>query len=117
MSLATRKLSEKIVTKQIVSFMQAHRWRAIRLQSGLFSRPMSQSRVRIGESGMPDWVFVRHCVSGWDEVLFLEIKATEGLLTDAQMDWHSQARRDGFEVRWFGRFEDFEEFYRGTYVP
>ncbi len=116
---ATAKLSEKIVTKQIIDFMRAHRWRAIRLQSGLFSRPLSQSRVRIGESGMPDWLFLRNfSVPGVFkyEVLFVEVKASGRNATPNQLQWAKQALADGFDTMTTSSVDDFIAGYRSRYA-
>ena len=114
---ATLKLSEKIVTEQIVSMMRAHGWRAIRLQSGLFSRPLSQARVRIGEAGMPDYLFLRPLISmtGVAQCVFVEIKTQDGKRTPQQMLWAAEAVSKGFDMICAYGFEDFEAAYKSRF--
>lgn len=109
---ATMKLSEAQVTKQIIDFLRAEGWRCIRLQSGLFQRPMSGVRIRIGEPGMPDWLVMKQRCPLY--AAFLEIKGTGKTSRPDQVAWRTAAQKDGFTCEVFDNFETFLEFYRGV---
>lgn len=51
----TVKLLEKHVSKQVVDFLRAHGWRAVRTQFAF-----APGSFTTGEPGMPDWCFIRY---------------------------------------------------------
>jgi hypothetical protein len=87
------KLSESHVTKQCTDYLEAERWKCIRLQSGLFQRPKGKTRIRVGEPGLPDFICVRGA-----EFFFLEFKGAGGRLRPAQKEWIAMADERGFPV-------------------
>lgn len=66
------KLLERDVSKAIKEFMQLRGWRPLRMQSGTFTNPQFSS-FRVGEPGMPDYLFLYYlqdseCVALWVEM-------------------------------------------------
>lgn len=49
-------LSEAKLTQQVKDFLEAHGWRALRMQSGLVHG--AAGRMRLGEPGMADFLFI-----------------------------------------------------------
>ncbi len=88
-------LTEADVTRQCVDYLTAEGWRCIRLESELVTGASGKPK-RIGETGMPDYVAI------WSDMgldlFFLELKAPGKKPRRSQLEWHSQARDDGFDV-------------------
>src|SRR5271170_7983652 len=80
------KLSESDVTKQVVSFMEARGWRPIRMQVAMPTNAAGK-RYRVGEPGMPDWLFVRYAFRFTAQVLWVEMKAQGKARSEAQLAW------------------------------
>ena len=103
------KLSEADVTKQIVDFLRAHRWRVVRQQSGLFRSPTSNARVRIGETGMCDWYAYRpvkmNHSNGLVQFFELEIKAPGKRPSMSQEAYMAARQWVGTEADWFDCFD------------
>ena len=86
-------LTEAQVTKQCVDFLEAERWKCVRLQSGLFQRPGGKSRVKVGEEGIPDYVCFRQ-----DNFFFLEFKRKGGRVRPSQKKWIAEAEAEYITV-------------------
>lgn len=111
------KLTEAQVTLQCCDLMKAKGYRCIRLQSGLFSTPYG-GRVRIGERGQTDWLFMR-CEGfapgtyniqlrlGTVRCCFVEVKATGAKPKPEQLAWIDEARKTGFLATWTNDIEEF----------
>ncbi len=110
-----KHLSEAEVTRQICDFLRARGWILKRQQSGLFQRPGSTARVRIGEVGEADWMAMRPASSplgsGWCAFFYFEIKAPHKIPSFDQSVWLETRRRLGFEAEWFDSLEHFEGWY------
>ena len=113
------KLTERDITRQVCDFMWAHGWRGIRMQSGLMGRP-SGGAFRVGEPGMPDWLFVRYVhpehATGWvaaqcAEVLWVEVKAPGKWLSSAQVAWHERERMRGGIVAVVDDIDVYRDWY------
>lgn len=111
------KLTESQVTEAVIGHARAHGWRAIRLQTGLFTRPGSKARIRIGATGQPDWLLLRpqlYSDTGrfmTANVFFLELKRPGKEPSSEQTIWMEQARRDGYLCVWADSFEGYLRFY------
>lgn len=73
-----RKLNEADVTSQVKSFLQAHGWRAIRMNRGLMQNAFG-GVIQFGEAGMADFLFVRYAPEAMPAaglMLWVEMKAT-----------------------------------------
>lgn len=110
-------LSEADVTKQICGFLEVRGWILKRQQSGLFQRPGSTARVRIGEVGEADWQAVLQ-LSGTESLgagicalFYFEVKAPHKLPSFEQSVWLETRRRLGFEADWFDSIGRFEAWY------
>ena len=114
---ATDVLAERYVAQQITDFCRAHGFLVLRLQSGLFSRPGSNSRIRIGETGLPDYLVIRKQWStgrGFCRAAFIEIKAHGKRLRPEQQEWFDEHRHQGFVCEVFDSLADFVAFYERT---
>lgn len=116
MTLAIRagrlKLSEADVVRQITDLMKAEGWRCMRLQSGLF---VSETRIlRVGEKGLPDWLFLRagQKGAGWAQCLFVEIKGTGKKPKPDQLAWLADATTAGLLATWTDNLDTFRGWMR-----
>lgn len=110
------KLSEADIQKTVVDYLQAEGWRAIRTEHAIERADGGKVRRKVGEVGMPDYLFLRYgpCSGipapvnerlGWcggnsfgatqraDEVLWIEFKAPGKSPTPAQRAWHAAERK------------------------
>lgn len=115
-SKAKQSLSEADVTRQICDFLRARGWILKRQQSGLFQRPGSTARVRIGEVGEADWMAVKPTPyvpdgAGLCVVFYFEVKALHKIPSFDQCVWLETRRRLGFEADWFDSLEMFTAWY------
>lgn len=53
------KLTERDVARQVRDFLEAHGWRAIRMQVASVARPTGGG-FHVGQVGMPDYLFLRY---------------------------------------------------------
>jgi len=112
-------LKEKDVSEQIVRYLQALGWTVVRQQSGLFSRPGSKSRIRIGEVGAADWYAVRSAYGRTlrlsSEFFYFELKAPGKKPSPEQLLWLDSKKRSGIPAEWFSGFNSFREWYSGNW--
>lgn len=112
-------LRESDVARQIVDLLHSESWMVIRLQSGLFQRPGSKSRIRAGEPGLPDYVCFKGQSSGfhlWTYTFFLETKSVTGKLRPEQVAWHKSAEERGITVCVASDIDEFKNWYRARYA-
>lgn len=105
-------LSEVDVTRQICDFLRARGWILKRQQSGLFQRPGSTARVRIGEVGEADWMAIKPCGFALGYMFYSEVKASGKIPSFDQQVWLETRRRLGFEADWFDSLELFGKWYQ-----
>ena len=121
-------MKEADVTRQVIDYLEARGWRAIRMQSGLFKRatPGYTGRVRVGEVGIPDWLIVSYlypydhylgppAVSISPALFWLELKRPGEKLRKGQPEWIDKERARGALVCVADSLESFEEWYGEVY--
>lgn len=106
-------LSERDVTEQIVGYLRAMGWTCVRQQSGLFSRPGSSGRIRIGEVGAADWYAYRALPNFGTivEFFYMEFKAPGKTPATEQEFWMSAKRIQHIEADWFDCLDHSEPNY------
>jgi|GEM_PF-5746243 len=123
-----RSMRENDVETAICDFLRLHRWRVQRNQSGLFQRPGSRARVRIGEKGMFDWEAIRPVGSvdrsfsateaanaGVVDFFYLETKRPGGKITVEQATWAREVERRGIATVVADSLEGFQNWYFARY--
>ena len=84
------QLTENDVEKQCLDYLALHRYRPVRLQSGLFTTLGKNPRpVTVGEPGLPDYVI---------PLFFMEVKRPGGKLSPAQVMKIRELELDGHGV-------------------
>jgi hypothetical protein len=110
------RLKEADVTKQCVQLMEAHGWKAIRLQRGLMRRRDGSVAMTIGEKGMCDWLFLRTQWSvqatGSALVFMAEFKGEGKKPSAAQIKFMAEMRARGLVAEWFDKYVNFAGFVR-----
>lgn len=104
------KLSERDVTAAVKGWLEAKGWYAIRLQSGLVRGNTRGTFIRLGENGLPDWVFLR-AWKGYPIALMVEMKAGGKKPGPDQVAFEAKAKRMGLTVLWCDSLEMFIEKY------
>ena len=102
------RLSEREVVAQCIGVLRTQGYTCIRLNSGLLQTPDGR-RIRIGDTGMPDWIVLRG-----SEYCLLEIKATGKSLTAEQTAWHADAKRKSLRVAWTNELEGLRHKVEGA---
>jgi len=119
-----KALSEADVTRQICDFLRARGWILKRQQSGLFQRPESAARVRIGEVGEADWMALKSTpilseygkFAGLSAVIFFGVKAPGRKPSFDQSVWLETRRRLHFEADWFDSPDKFAAWYQERFA-
>ena len=101
------KLTERDVTRTGIDYLKAHGCECIRLHTGLFQRPGSETRIRIGRKGQADWIIV---LPGRHVPFFLEFKAPGKKPNSDQALWRLDMVSRGFQVLVADSFEDVKEW-------
>lgn len=115
-------LPENQVTKQCVDWLNAKGWNVVRQQSGLFTRPGGQARIRIGEPGTTDWRMERRIMPGGHRIdarkvaticqlAYIELKAPGKAPSDEQLLFMERQRANGFPAMWFDSLKDLKKWY------
>lgn len=116
MSAVTQRrpvLKETDVVRQITDLMKAEGYRIMRLQSGVF---VSDTRIlRIGERGLPDWLFLRRSEDRCRPVaMFVEIKAPGKKPRPEQVAWINEAIEAGLLACWTDDLDSFRSWMRSA---
>ena len=119
------RLKEADVTKQCVQLMEAHGWKAIRLQRGLMRRRDGTVAMTIGEKGMCDWLFIRSFAMsssgntwqypGQTWAFMCELKSEGKKPSASQVQFMADMRSRGLVAEWFDSYDKFAEFVRLTF--
>ena len=127
------KLTERDVARQVRDFLEAHGWRAIRMQVASVARPTGGG-FHVGEVGMPDYLFLRyegdipatakHDYSEFEpnplqaacQHLWVETKAPGKKRKPHQQTWARDERLRGAVVVEVNDFDQFLAWYREEFV-
>lgn len=89
------KLTEAMITEQVIGWLRSRGWRCERVQSGLYDSAKIGKKVRVGIRGVPDW----NCFKG-SRYFKLELKAPGRTLSEDQERYFAEAKRDRLNVMW-----------------
>ena len=123
-----RVTPEAELTKQVVDFLEAHGWRAIRMSRGVATFG-DRGTVTFGEPGMPDWLFLKyvevglrpHALAVWVEFkrhgavetcVCLTKKPRSRCTKCDQITWKSREQFRGAQVH---RIESLEQVKEGKW--
>ena len=109
------RTTENHVEAQCIGWLQTQGWEVIRQQSGLFARPNSEARVRIGQVGAADWLCIRPRELGTCDLFFLECKAPGKRPTQQQELWMQRQHAGGMRAVWFDSLDKLRAWYRDTW--
>jgi len=87
------EVSEAEFQKAVITLAKLHRWKVMHTQPAQI-RPGKWITPNTGDQGFPDLVMV-HPARG---TIFVELKATKGVVSDAQWDWINTLEDAGQEV-------------------
>jgi len=112
------QLTERDVARQVRDFMEAHGWRCIRMQVASVARPTGGG-FRVGEVGMPDFLFIRYNEQGFDaasritccEHLWVEVKRPGGRVSEHQREWVGREMDRGGVVVVVDDIDEFRTWY------
>lgn len=106
--MADPRLTEAHIQRTVKEFLEADGWRAIRTEHALERTKEGKIRRKVGEVGMPDFMFVRYellsrqlgnwpraCYEAACEVAWVEFKRPGKKPTPAQLAWHEAERARG----------------------
>jgi hypothetical protein len=103
--------SENQVEAQIIRYLQKRGWVVDRIQVGLLYTKDGRP-VHVGRPGQPDWR-ANHPRMGYLEV---EIKATNGKLSQRQREYLASREAMGFQnITWASSLEMFQRWYESRY--
>lgn len=100
-------LREADVVKQCGDFLKYRGWHEINMPSGLLERPGKKNksngreegqRLRVGEPGCSDKVYMRPIDEGYCALFFCEYKRPGETLRPQQEEWHVLMRERGFRT-------------------
>ena len=122
------KLTERDVTRQVRDFLEAHGWRAVRMQVARIATV--SGGFEVGELGMPDYLFLRYEADIPDlaleshvdfqpdslpavcQALWVEVKALGKRLSPAQVAWHQAERWRGATIVVADDLDEFQRWYK-----
>jgi len=87
-------LSEAEFQKEVITLAKLHRWKVMHTQPAQV-RPGKWITPNTGDQGFPDLVMVSTCGRG---TIFVELKATKGVVSDTQWEWIIALEDAGQEV-------------------
>lgn len=108
--MADPRLTEAHIQQTFREFLEADGWRSIRTEHALERTKEGKIRRKVGEVGMPDYLFVRYLPPenprpgapatlvqrpAMAEVLWCEFKRPGKKPTPAQLAWHGAERARG----------------------
>ncbi len=113
------EITEKHVTKACVQLMEAHGWKAIRLQRGLMRRRDGSVAMTIGTKGMSDWCFLKALpwshIPGAVQFFWHEFKAEGCKPSQEQMAFMEACHARGEIAWWSNSYDKFADFVRLTF--
>jgi len=86
--------SEAEFQKEVITLAKLHRWKVMHTQPAQV-RPGKWITPNTGDQGFPDLVMVSTCGRG---TIFVELKATKGVVSDTQWEWIIALEDAGQEV-------------------
>jgi len=86
--------SEAEFQKAVITLAKLHRWKVMHTQPAQV-RPGRWVTPNTGDQGFPDLVMVSTCGRG---TIFVELKATKGVVSDTQWEWINTLEDAGQEV-------------------
>jgi hypothetical protein len=86
--------SEAQFQKAVITLAKLHRWKVMHTQPAQI-RPGRWITPTTGDQGFPDLVMVSTCGRG---TIFVELKATKGVVSNAQWEWINALEDAGEEV-------------------
>ncbi len=105
MSQTLPTISEAAFQRQVLAYARLHRWLSAHFRPALTKSGKWITAVQGDGAGFPDLVLVK------DRVIFVELKAERGQLTDAQNLWFVWLKCAGAEV-YLWRPSDWPEIER-----
>jgi hypothetical protein len=105
------KLLEKEVTGQIRDFLKVKGWRALRMNPTV----VMQGRVLPGETGIPDYFFVKYIKPGISATLWVELKRPGGKLRPKQIEWIAKEQQRGATIWVVDSFTEFADAYSRSF--
>lgn len=96
-------LREKDVVRQCSDYLQIRGWYEVNQPSGLLARPKKKDsekeyRIRVGDIGCADKIYMKPIDPGYCGVFFCEFKGSDGRLSPRQAAWHRYMQSLGFRV-------------------
>jgi hypothetical protein len=86
--------SEAEFQKAVITLAKLHRWKVMHTQPAQI-RPGRWITPTTGDQGFPDLVMVSTCGRG---TIFVELKATKGVVSNTQWEWINALEDAGCEV-------------------
>jgi hypothetical protein len=86
--------SEAQFQKAVITLAKLHRWKVMHTQPAQI-RPGRWITPTTGDQGFPDLVMVSTCGRG---TIFVELKATKGVVSNTQWEWINALEDAGQEV-------------------
>ena len=96
-------MTENDIQRDIIDCLKSRGYEVIRINAGGY-----RGRTRLAPPGTPDVL----ALGDNGETLWLEVKTATGVLSDAQVAWHSRMRQRGHRVEVVRSVEEVEECIR-----
>lgn len=110
-------LRESHIQQTVTEFLEWDGWRPIRTEHAIERDEDGGFKRRVGEVGMPDYLFVRydtHISTSWAQVLWIEFKRPGERPRWDQEVWHVTERLRGALVLVVDSIDDFRAWYAAS---
>ena len=118
--------SEAAIQRTVVELLEWDGWRAFRTEHAIERKESGGFKRRVGEVGMPDYLFIRYTVYlggdtwNWEgsetmsNVLWVEFKALGEKPDKDQLAWHAAERQRGAMVLVVDSIDGFQAWYAAS---
>jgi hypothetical protein len=118
-------LTEAHVQQTVTQSLELDGWRAIRTEHAIERNTKGAFKRKVGEVGMPDYLYVRYGPTGNDpdesadramytQALWIEFKKPGEKPSYDQLVWHEMERKRGALVMVFDSIESFKVWYAAS---
>ena len=114
-SLRTPGLLESHVQRTVTELPELDGWRAIRTEHAIERHPGGGFKRRVGEIGMPDYLYIRYdsfqSFMRAGSIIWIEFKKPGEKLRPHQLAWHVAERKRGALVLVVDDINEFQSWY------
>lgn len=114
MKKAHTQITEEHIQRTVKEFLEWDDWRSLRTEHAIERDKNGKVKRKVGELGMPDYLFIRY--RPWEidsaQVIWIEFKSPGEKPTQEQLKWHKAERDRGALVLVVDDIDAFVQWYK-----